>query len=659
MSTKKIMKSGLKVVFIFVLIFGSNILVKANTLSNPKILAIGSYSSENNWENSILKGFESNNNNNNNKYILKYEFLDSKVSESKEYDDSFINFLNVKYRDANIDYIIALDDESFKLIRSNLFNEELFTYKKKIIFVGVNEAINLSKDEGNYITGILEYQDNLPIVNTILTAGKNINDIYLILDNSIYCDTVKQEFTKIVDMAEKKFEYHIIQDTSFDSIKDQCRKIPNKDCAIYLCGTFKDSDESNIIQPDEVVSEIKKVTKAPIYAKLEEYIYAGAVGGIVNDGYKLGEVTYTLLNNIVSETYKYTILPVHDTFSIPIFNYDAIVEYDINPFKLPSDSKIINKKPFQLLLPKYLIIIVWFLILLAILGVGGLIYLYVINKRKARESKLLLLESVEREKIKTDFIVTISHELRTPLNIIINATNLLKIKLNNNECDKSFFNERLSYIMKNANRLRRYINNLIDVSKLEMGYMDARFTNENIVSVVEDITLTIVDLAKSFNLNVIFDTEEEEIIMAIDKVKMERIILNLLSNAIKFTNDGGKIMVFVKREVDNVIIEICDDGVGMSEEIKKHLFEKFKRADLNDGFNRKNEGSGLGLFIVKGLVDLHNGEIAVKSKSNEGTKFIISLPIRIVEDRENENLIEYSSLEYMFEMELSDIYKKE
>lgn len=213
--------------------------------------------------------------------------------------------------------------------------------------------------------------------------------------------------------------------------------------------------------------------------------------------------------------------------------------------------------------------------------------------------------------------------------------------------------------MKNANRLRRYINNLIDVSKLEMGYMDARFTNENIVSVVEDITLTIVDLAKSFNLNVIFDTEEEEIIMAIDKVKMERIILNLLSNAIKFTNDGGKIMVFVKREVDNVIIEICDDGVGMSEEIKKHLFEKFKRADLNDGFNRKNEGSGLGLFIVKGLVDLHNGEIAVKSKSNEGTKFIISLPIRIVEDRENENLIEYSSLEYMFEMELSDIYKKE
>ena len=146
---------------------------------------------------------------------------------------------------------------------------------------------------------------------------------------------------------------------------------------------------------------------------------------------------------------------------------------------------------------------------------------------------------MEREKIKTDFIVTISHELRTPLNIIINATNLLMIKLEKEELNKFFFSEKLNYIMKNANRLRRYINNLIDVSKLEMGYMDANFTNENIVEVIEDITLTIVDLAKTYNLNVIFDTEEEEIITAIDKGKIERIILNLLSNAIKFTNDGG------------------------------------------------------------------------------------------------------------------------
>lgn len=651
MCTKKI-KGGLIVVC--VLILCSNILVKAS-LSNSKILIIGSYSSENKWETSILEGFA----NNNDKYIVKWEFLDSKVSKSKEYDDSFINFLNIKYRDANIDYIITLDDEAFGVVRDNLFNEELFTYKKKVFFVGVNETIYLSEDENEYITGILEAQDNLPMVNTMLTSGKDISDIYLILDNSIHCETVKEEFSKIINIAEKPFEYHIIQDTYFNGVKDQLQGINNRNSVIYLCGTFKEDDESNSIPPDDVVREIKEITKAPIFAKLEEYIYAGAVGGIVNDGYKLGEVTYNLLNNIESGLYKYTIMPVYDTFSIPIFNYEAIVEYGINPLKLPQNSKFINKKPFDLLLPKYLIIMIWSFCFLALVGVCSLIYLFVLNKKKARENKLLFLESMEREKVKTDFIVTISHELRTPLNIIINATNLLKIKLNEKECDKSFFHERLDYIMKNANRLRRYINNLIDVSKLEMGYMDARFTNENIVSVVEDITLTIVDLAKSYNLNVVFDTEEEEIIMAIDKIKIERIILNLLSNAIKFTNDNGNIMVLIKREEDNVVIEISDDGIGMAEEVKDHVFEKFKRADFNDGFNRKNEGSGLGLFIVRGLIDLHNGKISVNSKPNEGTKFIITLPIRIVEDEENENFMEYSSLEYMFEMEFSDIERKE
>ena len=93
--------------------------------------------------------------------------------------------------------------------------------------------------------------------------------------------------------------------------------------------------------------------------------------------------------------------------------------------------------------------------------------------------------------------------------------------------------------------------------------------------------------------------------------------------------------------------------------MKEHVFEKFKRADFNGGLNRQNEGSGLGLFIVKGLIDLHNGNIDVKSKLNEGTTFIITLPIRTVADEEEENLIGDSSLKYMFEMEFSDINKKE
>lgn len=292
------------------------------------------------------------------------------------------------------------------------------------------------------------------------------------------------------------------------------------------------------------------------------------------------------------------------------------------------------------------------------LGVCSLIYISIVNKKVARKNKMLLLESMEREKIKTDFIVTISHELRTPLNIIINATNLLMIKLKEDNIDVKYFQERLTYIMKNSNRLRRYINNLIDVSKLEMGYMDVKLKNQNIVNIVEEVTLAIVDLAKKFDIDVIFDTEEEEIITAIDTLKIERVILNLLSNSIKFSKNGRRIFVNMKKKEESVIIEISDEGMGMSEEFKTHLFEKFKREDVNEGLKRQNEGSGLGLFIVKGLIELHNGTIDIISKLNEGTKIIITLPIRLVNEKENDEFIVDSSLEYLFEMEFSDIDKK-
>ena len=496
------------------------------------------------------------------------------------------------------------------------------------------------------------------MINTILTAGNKVNDIYLLLDESIFCKTVKENFENLKDVAVVPFNYHIIQGAYLDDIKKQIEGISPENAAIFLCGTYKKDVDDGVVSSKSLIDELQEITSMPIYTKLEEYIYDGAIGGIVNDGYKLGEVLCSLIDNLIIGSNIFSAIPAHDTFSIPIFNYKAMSKYDINPLKLPKNTVYINKKPYDLLLPKKWIAVVWFVGFIIILGVCSLIYISIVNKKVARKNKMLLLESMEREKIKTDFIVTISHELRTPLNIIINATNLLMIKLKEDNIDVKYFQERLTYIMKNSNRLRRYINNLIDVSKLEMGYMDVKLKNQNIVNIVEEVTLAIVDLAKKFDIDVIFDTEEEEIITAIDTLKIERVILNLLSNSIKFSKNGRRIFVNMKKKEESVIIEISDEGMGMSEEFKTHLFEKFKRGDVNEGLKRQNEGSGLGLFIVKGLIELHNGTIDIISKLNEGTKIIITLPIRLVNEKENDEFIVDSSLEYLFEMEFSDIDKK-
>ena len=141
MGNKKILIVILNLFILFALIPYEIYNCKVNFNDGKKILVIASYSINNNWETSVIDGLQ---NSAKKEHSIKVEFLDSKVLSSEEYDSSFINLLNLKYYN-NIDYIITLDDEAFQLVRSNLFNEELFTYKKPIIFAGVNNNISLTK----------------------------------------------------------------------------------------------------------------------------------------------------------------------------------------------------------------------------------------------------------------------------------------------------------------------------------------------------------------------------------------------------------------------------------------------------------------------------------------------------------------------------------
>ncbi len=183
--------------------------------------------------------------------------------------------------------------------------------------------------------------------------------------------------------------------------------------------------------------------------------------------------------------------------------------------------------------------------------------------------------------------------------------------------------------------------------------MSIDFKMYNIVKVVEDITETIIDFAASNNIEVIFDTENEEIYTAIDKTSIERIMLNLLSNSIKSINNSGRIVVHCKNDNDNVYIFVKDTGSGMSNDVKKHIFDKFFQGS-DYTLNRKNEGNGLGLFIVNALVKMHNGKIFVESEEGKGSTFKVVIPIIIVDNDGNESTIS-EELRYMANIELSDI----
>lgn len=621
-----------------------------NNTKNTTVLILCSYDSENNWENTIVEGFKKGLNF---KYNLKIEYLDSKTLHSDIYTDSFINLLNLKYKNDSIRYILTLDDEALQLVRNNLFKENSFMYNIPTLFVGANKISSFSNDELKYITGIYEIQDNLEILNSILNSNKLIENIYIALDNSVYSSVIHDNIKSIQYLTNRPVNIKFLKSEYFNDIYSTLEATNESNSAILLVGSYANSSTNKMLKSEEVVNLIQSKTSTPIYSRIEPYIYSGAIGGIVNNGYRLGYVASNLSEKILLEPELSLPSPTYNIYYKALFNFDAVRHYNINPRLLPEDSIYINKGTFNFLVPKSTEIFIWAVSIMVLISIVALIILGILQKRNAFKNKQLLQESIQRDEIRTDFIITISHELRTPLNIIINATSLLELNVDNNNLDYNKVKQQLYYIKKNSNRLLKLISNLIDVTKIEYGYIDAHFEMANVVAVIEDTVLSTVQLANTHNIDIIFDTDEEEIYSAIDIPKIERIILNLLSNSIKFIKNKGQINITIHRNENSLTIKFKDNGIGIPQNILPSIFNKFYQ--VNSSLHRENEGSGLGLYIVKGLVDLHKGNISVESTLGIGTTFTIELPIVILENRISNNEDACSSLNNLIEIELSDI----
>ncbi len=281
--------------------------------------------------------------------------------------------------------------------------------------------------------------------------------------------------------------------------------------------------------------------------------------------------------------------------------------------------------------------------------------------KKAEQEMALYKESVEYDRIKTEFFANMSHEIRTPLNLILSALQLMSMNIKGKETieDAGKLTRYTDIMKQNCYRLLRLVNNLIEITKLDSGYLEPNFKNENIVSLVEDIVLSVAHYVEDKSLNLSFDTNEEEMIMACDADMLERIILNLLSNSIKYTEPGDHIDVIMDVQSEKVKIHVKDSGKGIPEDKQEIVFERFTQVDKL--LTRTSEGSGIGLSLVKGLVEVQGGIVYLNSKYGDGSEFIIELPVKKLEYGENsfEEVAASQAQERVerINIEFSDIYE--
>lgn len=267
-------------------------------------------------------------------------------------------------------------------------------------------------------------------------------------------------------------------------------------------------------------------------------------------------------------------------------------------------------------------------------------------------------EMKELDELRTEFFANLSHEVRTPINIIYSCLQLL-----NNEKEKGnekfieYYEKYSGTIRENCFRILRLVNNIIDVSRYET-INSIIFSNEDIVRIVEDVTLSVVPFVEGRSLNIMFDTSIEELQIKCNAEDIERLMLNIISNSVKFTGKGGEIFVDLDYDKDFVYIRVKDNGIGIPKDLQERVFERFLQSDKS--LNRKNEGSGIGLALVKSIASLHNGKVYVESSNENGTVFTFEIPnIKMdEEDIYSQKIVNDKSIKEKVDIEFSDIYDK-
>lgn len=275
-----------------------------------------------------------------------------------------------------------------------------------------------------------------------------------------------------------------------------------------------------------------------------------------------------------------------------------------------------------------------------------------INKLSKEEMILLIEKLQEKQEIQENFMMNISHDLRSILNIIMSANYMLEcIKNRENINYDNKEKEYLNIVKRNTYKMLKLIDNLIDITRLENKYFKINKENIEIVNFIETVMGSIDKYAKQKDITLIFDTNKEECIVGVDPQALDRMCINLISNAIKFSPIGSFIYVTLMIDDKDVKISVADNGLGISKEDQKKIFERFNQGSKKN----KHNGSGIGLDLVKSLVKLHDGRITLKSELNKGSNFTIILPNTKLEKEEVKFKDERDRVQ-LLEIEFSDIY---
>ena len=644
------------VLFVIIVLFTNIVYAEEIVKEKLEVLFISSYSLNFISFEDQVQGIREGLNNNAN---IKIEYMNSSNIDLEENELRFYDLVKMNLENYNnYDAIIVGDDEALEFTLK--YREDIFK-GIPIVFLGIQRTDLIRKAfEFEGISGVRELESVEENIDLIKKLHSNIENIIFLNDcgENFYPDLVEKN-------PQFNFGELITNELSIDEFRKVISELEENTAIISLYPNhFKDREWLNTQDINKMIAELN--LNIPVYSILNYSIGTGSIGGKVIKHFEQGRLAGQIVLQLLEGKDEEEVYIGYDLANKHVFDYNVLKNFNIRISSLPDNSEIINN-PLNIIKEYKSVFIITCIMFLTLLLLVVALIKHIQYKNKFEKEIIKAKDKAEEiNRLKAYFISNISHELKTPINVILCAAQLLESKrVDNYNINNE--NNTIDIIKDNSYRLIRLINNIIDVEKAEVDELTLNLKKGNLVSLIEDIVTSVIPYAKRKELNLIFDTEEEEIIMDMDIEKIERIILNLLSNAIKFSNENGNIYIRIMLNNDDVDIVVEDEGIGISKDDIPYIFDKFIQVD--NTFNRKNEGSGIGLAIVKSFIDIHNGKIMVESQVGKGTKFIVKLP-KIINNEDTtadshiykssfseKNIIdELRSIKCRVKKELSDIY---
>lgn len=276
------------------------------------------------------------------------------------------------------------------------------------------------------------------------------------------------------------------------------------------------------------------------------------------------------------------------------------------------------------------------------------------DKYKTQQMKEILDEISDKCRFKAEFLANVANDIKRPINTIFETNKILY--LNKDKYDSDYIDNYTRLVKQNCYRLMRLLDNIQQIGHLENGTYKMDIKKYDLINLTSDIVAKSKRYTDEKGLSISFKSDVHKKVMAIDKEKIEKILLNLLSNSIKFTPKGGNINITINCKNEEVHITVADTGDGIPEDKLDIIFESFEQVDRT--LSRGAEGSGIGLSLVKKLADIHNAKIVVNSKINKGSEFTLILKESIETDKLLEKIDSGCDLSdnEKIDIEFSDIY---